>query len=181
MFEIVAFDREINNLIRDGERERAEERLLKAYSELKAADSAEDLEYVISQLAHFYSTPGAENLEKAEAYFLESELALPGSGTKYQTAMFYFYVLGDFPKTITKVNEIEGVQDLGDRASYYSALTLKGQALIRLEKVDAADKVLEEVLSLIKTNPLNLPYGDEINLLQVANQTRFLRKNPARY
>ena len=168
MFDAVSFDKEVNNLIREGQRDKAEERLLRARSELKLAGSIEDLEYVVSRLARFYSTPGAENLEKAEAYFLESEVLLPGAGTKYQTAMFYYYVVQDSQKTVGKVDEIRPPQVVADRGSYYSALTLKGQALIDLERQDHTGEILQALLDLIKANPAGLPYGDEVNLLQAA-------------
>ncbi len=168
MFDTVSLDKDVNDLIRKGERNKAEERLLRARSELKLTGSIEDLEYVVSRLAHFHSTPSAENLEKAEAYFLESEVLMPGAGTKYQTAMFYYYVVRDSQKTVGKVDEIKPSQVIADRASYYSALTLKGQALIDLQRRDRAGEVLQELLSMVKTNPVGLPYGDEINLLQAA-------------
>jgi len=168
MFNTSVFDKEIDDLLQEGLEKKAEERMLKAYSELTASDSAKELEYVACRLAHFYSAPGTEDLEKAEAFFLRCEELSPGAYAKSQTATFYFYVLADPQKTIRKVSEITPSD--ADRASYYSALTLKGQALIKLNMLDDADAVLKELLNAIKTNPAGLPYGDEINLLEAASR-----------
>jgi hypothetical protein len=168
MFDTSVFDKEIDGLLQEGLEKKAEERMLKAYSELRATDSAKELEYVACRLAHFYSAPDTEDLEKAEAFFLRCEELSPGAYAKAQTATFYFYVLADLQKTITKVNEITPSD--ADRASYYSALTLKGQALIKLDMLDDADAVLKELLKSIRTNPAGLPYGDEINLLEAVSR-----------
>ena len=168
MFDKVAFTVEINDLIREGQTKQAEERMLRMYSELKASNSLDELETVVFLLGHFYSNPDTKDLEKGEVYFLEREVLSPGAYTKCQTALFYFYVLGDSAKTIKKVEEINSMLAIADRASYYSALTLRGQAFINLEMPGDANKVLEELLSLVKTNPRGLPYGDEMNLLEAA-------------
>ena len=166
VFDERSFDENFYRLVDEGHGEKAEELLLKAYSELKAANNVRDLEYVVSRLALFYSLPDTENVAKAEAYLLESESLAPGADSKRRSALFYFDVLQDFRKTVRKVDEISPVQ--ADRDSYYSALTLKGQALIKLEMPGDAGRVIEELLSMIKTNPGGLPYGDEINLLEAA-------------
>jgi hypothetical protein len=166
MFDEQSFDENFYRLVDEGHGEKAEELLLKAYSELKAANDVRDLEYVVGQLALFYSLPDTENLGRAKSYFLENEVLAPGAGSKRRTALFYFDILRDFQETVRKVDEIRPLE--ADRDSYYSALTLKGQALIKLEMLVDAKNVLEELLNLIKTNPRGLPYGDEMNLLQAA-------------
>lgn len=166
MFDEQSFDESFYRLVDEGHGDKAEELLLKAYSELKAADNKRDLEYVVSRLALFYSLPDTENLTRAEAYFLESEALAPGADSKRRTALFYFDVLRDFQRTVKKVDEIRPLQ--ADRDSYYSALTLKGQALIKLEMPGDARQVIEELVSMIKTNPRGLPFGDEVNLLEAA-------------
>jgi hypothetical protein len=144
LFNIVAFIMEIEDLVRDGHITMAEERLLKASSELRATDSVEELEIVVGRLARLYAMPGNEDLEKAEGYFLEREVLSPGSYPKSQTAMFYFYGLGDWAKTVRKVEEIKPSEVVADRASYYTALALQGHALINLEKLSEANKTLEK-------------------------------------
>src|SRR5215831_603007 len=146
MFNILAFNNEIDDLIQNGEMKRAEERLLKAHSELKATDNVKELEAVAGRLAHFYSMPGTEDLEKAELYFLERERLSPGAYAKSQTAMFFFYVLGDNEKTARKVEEIKRSEAVADRASYYSALALQGHALLNLGLAGDANKTLESLL-----------------------------------
>jgi hypothetical protein len=168
MFDMVAFDKEINNLLRSGKKDVAEKYLLKTHSELRYTAAVQDLEYVCSRLAHFYSAPGSEDLEKAEAYFRESEALLPGAETKCQTALFYLYVARDATQTVKKIDEITAADMAAAPATYYSALALKGQACIALNMVDEAGEILEELLSRARAARSNLPYGDEINLLQAA-------------
>ena len=168
VFNTATFHKEINELVRHGQATEAEERMLRAYSELKAANNTPDLEAVVARLAHFYSMPETEDLQKAESYFLEREGLAPGAYAKYQTATFYFYILGSSAKTVKKIDEIKTLKTVDDRASLYSSLALLGQALLKLDQAADAGKVLQEILSLIRMNPSGLPYGDEINLLQAA-------------
>jgi hypothetical protein len=174
VFDIVAFSKEINDLMRRGQQKSAEDRLLQEYVELKALGNMKELEFIASQLAHFYSMPQTENLGKAEAYFLEREALAPGAYAELQTAMFYFYVARDFGKTIKKVDHIKDIGEITDLASYYSALALKGQALIMLEKIADAKRTLDEILDIINMNSISLPHGDEINLLEMAASNSIL-------
>lgn len=166
MFDEQTFDKEIDELIAEGQEQRAEQRMLTAYSELKGTGRSQELEYLLGRLAHFYSSPDTENLDRAENYFLERERLFPGAYNMCQTATFYFYIAANFQAVIRKTDEIVPLP--GDRDSYYSALALKGQALIKLGMFAEANRVLEEILRILKTNPQGLPYGDEINLLEAA-------------
>lgn len=168
MFDQLGFDEKINDLIRKGRHREAESKLLEAHAELKASNAPSDLEYVAGRLAQFYSMPPAEDPVKAEKYFTECERLSSTAYARLQTATFYFYVLRDFPKTIRKVEEIKALKDVSGSASYYSALTLKGQALINLGMIDDAGRVLDELLSMIMGNPPKFPFGDEINFLEAA-------------
>jgi hypothetical protein len=107
-------------------------------------------------------------LAEAEKCFVECEALSPEPYTLLQTATFHFYVRRDFPKTIAKVDEIKSRWDVAYDDSYYSALTLKGEALLELGDIDAANHVLEEMLAMIKSLPARLPYGDELNFMSVA-------------
>jgi len=154
------------------EEETLERKLLKAYADIKESGTVDVLEYVVFELAHFYSRPRTENLEKAEAFFLEHEKLAPGARTKRATAQFYF-VISDPQKVVAKVDEIDPQEP--DRASYYSALTLKGQAFIDLGMLNGASTVLDELLNMVRMNPRGLPYGDEMNLLEVGVAIEMLR------
>ena len=79
----------------------------------------------------------------------------------------------DYEKAVRKIDEIGSEQT--DRASYYSALTLKGQALLHLRKLDGAGRVVEELVTMARTNPQGLPYGDEVNLMEAAIAVEALR------
>lgn len=161
-------DRHVRELIRDNRVKEAEALLLKSYEELKKATRQEDLELVIGSLAQFYSTPEAEDCGKAERFFLEREQLTSKLYPKLQTATFYFYVLRDFPKTIAKVDEIGTRVGTKASPSYYSALALKGLALLGLNEVGGAASVLDEMELMTKSADTRLPYGDEINFLERA-------------
>lgn len=179
MFDSAAFITQVDSLIRDGETTQAEERMLAAYSDLRSVDNVKDLELVTAQLAHFYSMPQTEDRVKAEAYFIEREALAPSGYAMLQTATFYFYVAKELSKTVKKVDEIEALPGTRDMGSYYSALALKGEALIELGRVDDAKSVLREMSYIVKTNPQQVPFGDEINLLEAAIRQETLA-HPAR-
>ncbi|HEY6252425.1 MAG TPA: hypothetical protein VI685_20920 [Candidatus Angelobacter sp.] len=168
MVDVEELEKEMTGLIGDGNYKEAERCLLSAYAELKACDNKIDLDFVLGQLAFFYSLPRAKDLAKAEAYFLEREKLSPGTHAKLQTAWFYFYSASNFAKTIEKVDEIGVLKAASSSGDYYSALAVKGHALLILGKVTEADQVLQELLMLIKSYPPKFPFGDEMNFLEAA-------------
>jgi hypothetical protein len=147
----------------------AETFLLRCYEELKLTDQTEDLEYVIGALAHFYSMPETEDRGRAERFFLEREGLSGDLHSKLETATFYFYVLRDFSKTVEKVKEMGVVHGAHSSPSYYSALSLMGQALLELNRIEEADRILKEMYVMVQSDETHLPYGDEINFLEHAS------------
>jgi hypothetical protein len=83
-------------------------------------------------------------------------------------------VLSDFEKTIRKVDEIGELRETAESPSYYSALALKGQALVKLGRVEDTSHLLDELLKLIGRNSPKLPYGDELNFLDAALSNKML-------
>jgi hypothetical protein len=173
MFDRAEFDREINAFIMAGQCKQAEEMLLTAQSVASESGDVRALEYLAYRFAHYYSMPETQNLELAEKWFLERERLTPGVYSSFQTATFYFYVMGDNEKVVRKIDEIDSEQP--DRSSYYSALTLKGQALLALQKLDDVGRAIDELVMMARTNPQGLPYGDEINLMDAAVSVETLR------
>lgn len=53
-----------------------------------------------------------------------------------------------FAKCISKVDDIKKLKRCESSPSYYSALTLRGQALLNLGMTDAAGQTLEELLEM---------------------------------
>lgn len=174
MFDDVEFENGFSQLIGSGKYDEAEQFLLTAYSEFKAANNRNDLDFVIGHLAHFYSFPESEDLAKAEHYCLEREVLSPGTHPKLQTAWFYFYTTCNFPETIKKVDEIAALKDADGINDYYSALAVKGHALLNLDRTEEAADVLRELLMMIKTNPPRFPFGDEMNFLEAAKPQQSL-------
>jgi hypothetical protein len=162
------FQRRIARLVGEGQERQAEQELISARSTLRAAGDIWDQEFIVREMAHFYSLPTTEDQDKAEACYLECERLSPSPLSLSDTATFYFYVAADCVKTIAKVDEIKARWDVSSNDGYYSAMTLKGQALLDLGDVDGAKYVLEEILAMIRANAALLPYGDELNFLEAA-------------
>lgn len=57
-------------------------------------------------------------------------------------------MLRDFAECISKVDDIKKLKRCESSPSYYSALTLRGQALLNLGMTDAAGQTLEELLEM---------------------------------
>jgi hypothetical protein len=164
VFDRIEFDREIDALIMAGRFKQAEEKLLVSQSAFSGGGDSEALAHVVFRLAHYYSMPDTEDLQLAEKWFLAREKLAPGAYSGLQTATFYFYVMANHEKTVRKVDEIAHLND--DRRSCYSALTLKGQSLIELHKVLDAGAVIDELIGMAAADSRNLPFGDEVNLIQ---------------
>ena len=161
-------DTRVHELICSDRLREAETLLLNSYRQLQESKQVEDLNFVISSLAQFYSMPEVEDCSKAEQFFLEREELSPEASAKLQTATFYFYVLRDFAKTIQKVNEIGVLPAPRASPSYCSELVLKGQALLELNRIEEAAQVLDEMQVLIEPTDARPLYGDEINFLERA-------------
>lgn len=168
MFDQVAFDDQIRALIKNGKEKEAESKLLAAYTALKGTNNLNALAIVVIRLAQLYSMPDTEHLIKAESYFKEHEVLSRTFYARLQTATFYFYVLKDFAKTVNKVDEMKSLEGFAASTSYYSALALKGQALILLGMIGSAGQVLDELLEMVVVNPPKFPFGDELNFLEAA-------------
>jgi hypothetical protein len=168
MFDPKGFYLNISSLLRNGQDQKAEQEMLAARAEMLLTGDIDNLKFVTNRLAHFYARPTTDDLAKAEECFLECEALSPEPGTLLQTATFQFYIRRDFPKTIAKVDELKARWDVTHNDSYYSALTLKGEALFELRNVEEASHVLEEMLAMVNSRPSRLPYGDELNFISAA-------------
>ena len=144
-----------------------EERLLREYADLKKLGDVEKLAFIVSELAHFYTVSGIKDLKRAEEYHLELERLEPGAQSKWITAGF-FHAFGSPMKVIEKVNEIDPKDP--DCVCRYSALALKGEAFISLNSLDAARETLDELLRMTREHQGDLPYGDEIVLLEASTK-----------
>jgi hypothetical protein len=168
MFDQIEFLSRIGRLITMGQERQAERDLLAALSALTPADDTEHRIFLFNQLAQLYSLPTFEDLPKAEGCFLQCEALSPEPPTLLQTAMFYFCARRDFSATVSKVDEFRTRWGGSQGVSYYSAMALKGQALIELGDIDGAGHVLDEMSAMVRSVPSGLPYGDELNFLESA-------------
>lgn len=168
MFAKEEFDDRIWELIGEERYEQAELELQDAYAERKRSGDSDGLGCVTGHLADLYSLPMYEDLDKAQKYFEEHELLSPTPYVLRQTTLFYFLLRRDFARTVDKVDEMKSRWDVSRDPSYYSALALKGEALLELGDVQGANAVLEEMLAMIRLQPSGRPYGDEVNLLSAS-------------
>jgi hypothetical protein len=176
---------QIQRLIGLGRYTEAEAILIAAHAGRKAA-GGEPFEEVLQLLASLFSAKGNRNLERAESYHLERERLRPDSLNKWMTAHFYLNT-GQLRKAIDKVSEVhfaareDDDEDsvVCDRHNYYSCVALKGQALIQLGSIPEAQSVIEELIALVRGNPVRvqlrsgmnvnpLAFGDEMDLMQAA-------------
>lgn len=167
-------DAQLVSYLRNKGYDQAEQFLLEQYTEIKGGGNATALSHILGALAHFYCLPFKKNLSRAELYYREMESNFPGRETDLTIAMFYFYNLRDFTKTIERVQAM-GVlerQEKRDIQFYYSALTLKGQALLHLGRDREAVAVLQELAQIIARSPKQVPYGDEFNFLNEMTERR---------
>src|SRR5215469_6440958 len=127
-------DLEVSTYLQKKEYDQAENLLLEQYPKVKARGNATEIRHILNGLASFYSLPFKRNLPRAELYYREMEAVFPGPETDLRVASFYFYNLRDFVKTVERVQAMGSSeeQEKKDVQFCYSALTLRGQALLYL-------------------------------------------------
>jgi hypothetical protein len=161
------FDLQMQTYIRDKKYDDAERFMLERYAQVKANGTPTELRDILDQAAMFYRLPFKRNLAMAEHYYHEMEAIFPGWETDLRVTSFYFYRLRDFAKTIDRVTAMAARKDSDKEPVQflYSALSLKGLALIYLNRFEEAVLVLRELDRIISSTPNQVPYGDEFNFL----------------
>lgn len=165
--ELWDIDSRLSEYLQSKEYDQAEGLLLDQYNEIKAGTDETAMRHILLALASFYSLPFRKNLSEAEAYYREMAVIFPDRESDLRLATFYFYSLRDFVKTIDTVQSmgIFASQSKRDIQFYYSALTLKGQALLYLNRNGDAIDVLRELKQIIANNAQQVPFGDEFNFV----------------
>lgn len=167
-------DLQVNTYLRSEEYDQAERFLLEQYEQIKRRGDSIAFHHILSSLAMFYRLPFKRSLTQAELYYREMEARFPGRESDLELASFYFHRLLDFVKTVSRVDAMGKLenQDKKDIKFYYSALTLKGHALLHLNRVKEATQVLWELARVIEVFPKQVPYGDEFNFLNEMTQRK---------
>lgn len=160
-------DMQVSTYLQEKEYDKAESLLQEQYSKVKAEGNQTAIRHILNGIANFYCLPFKKNLAQAESYYREMEDIFPDRETDLRFASFYFYSLRDFSKTVDRVPFMPVLEGQGrkDIRFYYSALTLKGQALLYLNRNQEAARVLQELANIIESAPHYVPYGDEFNFL----------------
>lgn len=160
-------DMKVSTYLQRREYEEAESLLQEQYSKVKTAGNPTAIRHILNGIANFYCLPFKKDLSRAESYYREMEALFPDRETDFRFASFYFYSLKDFSKRVDKIQSMAAPQSQGrkDFRFYYSALTLKGQALLHLNRNHEATLVLRELANMTDIAPNYVPYGDEFNFL----------------
>jgi tetratricopeptide (TPR) repeat protein len=120
---------------------------------LAKAKSAHDLNaetLIISELIELYRVKEPPDTNAAETLSGERELLVPSAASKWQTAMLLYLHKHEPAQTLARVNEaIADAKRTGDSGVAYSCLALAGLALLDLERIDEADRVLEQIEQVV--------------------------------
>jgi len=165
--EIWDIDTQVMAYMQKGEYDNAERFLITQHLQLRAGEKSTALRHILNELAMFYRLPYKRNFTQSEVYYREMETVFPDWETDLRLANFYFYSLRDFSRVVAQVDAMSGRKDQNKESLqfYYSALTLKGVALLYLNRNQESVMVLRELEWLISSSPSQIPYGDELNFL----------------
>ena len=166
MADFTNFAASVFSRIRAGEYREVETELLARYEQAKRGADFITLSQTLGLLAKFYSLPFVEDLNKAETYYEEREQFFPGPETLLDFAMFLFYVKRNSSRALAKTQEVlAAAYELGDSSRAYTALSLKGRALLELGRSHEALDVLDELERMVAAKK-SFVVGDETSFLE---------------
>jgi hypothetical protein len=120
-----------------------------------------------------------DRLSDEERCHLEIEKLEESSFSLVSSSWFYLYHKQDFEAAIAKADEaIVRAKAEGDTSTIYTALSARGQALIKLRRSAQAEDVMAEMLAMA-SQPKKLVPGDELTLLELAYSEGIARGNVA--
>lgn len=159
---------EIDNLVIQGQHDKAEEILMREYEGAKFSADVLVLDTILGQLVFVLSARNPPNLNNARRFCFEREKNVNSAYNMLQTAMFLYHTANDYQGAVTKLREAiaKGRED-GDNRSVYSALGLLGRALLELRRFSEAASVMGEIEEMLLTKK---PFvvGDETVFLEDA-------------
>lgn len=165
------FDDSVGKLLRQGKYSEAEQLISSYHRKALAEDDKEMLNCVFRAFVHLYCSTDPPNLEKAEHFSMEREKNSDSSYNKLQTAMFFFYVAGQYERAVAKLEEaIARAKKEKDVASLYSSTALLGQAFLKLGRTEDAAQMIVQLHGIITSNK-GFPVGDETAFLQAAKES----------
>jgi tetratricopeptide (TPR) repeat protein len=149
--------------------EDADARLQEARTRAVEAHDSEALELVLSMLVQLYCAVQPPDPQRAERYSREREEVHPSAYNNLQTSMVLYYVARDYERAAAEIQHaIELAQDQHDDAVRYSALSLLGQTLLKLNDTAQAADLLPRIQDMILTGT-PLPITDVTTFLEDAS------------
>jgi hypothetical protein len=125
-----------------------------------------NVDLVLLELTQLYCLMEPPDFSKAETYSLERERVTRTAWSKYATAMMYYWSMVDVSRTLEKSSQaIEQAQKDRDDSTLYSALALKGLALLDNGHLNEAISILDEMAAMVRQSS-NIVVGDETLFLE---------------
>jgi len=156
----------LSNLIAQKNFQGAEELLLEKRKKASAANDAQLMGVVLSELIELYSLLDPPLWSKAEALSIERERLAPSAYSRLQTAMILHHGARDYIRAVPKLEEAisQGKAECDDK-TLYTALSLLGQASLGLGNKARAIVVLNQLEQLV-AKKASFVVGDETPFLE---------------
>jgi hypothetical protein len=139
-------DEVLSTALKNGTSSEAETRFLDERRDAVQRSDRDTLLFVDQLLVHLFSGARIPDVAKAEKYAREREQHEGSAYGKLQTAMILYIVKHDPKAAAAKAEEAINVGRLNnDDVTVYSALAVRGQALLDLSEFDAAREVIGEI------------------------------------
>jgi tetratricopeptide (TPR) repeat protein len=125
-----------------------------------------NLDLILLGLTQVYCLRDPPDYAKAEACCLHRERVSQSAFSKYATAMLYYWSMHDAARTLDKLSQaIEQAFKDRDDSTLYSALALKGLALLDDGRLNEAAAVLDKIAAMVRRHS-PVPVGDETLFLE---------------
>ncbi|HEV2114304.1 MAG TPA: hypothetical protein VGR50_09140 [Terriglobales bacterium] len=146
----------------------AEKALVEARADAIAKQDSEAERDILLELIGLYRVMDPPDVGRAEAAATELETLDPSARIKLYMATLLYYGAHDSERALAKSQEtMRKAEEEHDYSSKYSSLGLQGLALLDLERLDEATKVLNEIQEII-SNGDSFVAGDELSFLERA-------------
>jgi hypothetical protein len=168
LMDLNALAETVSTLIVEGKLREAEEMLKHAHEQASISNNHEALAHTCALFVQLYSSFEPPHIAKAMEFSLEREKIKPNAYSKLQTSMVLYYVARDPRSAVDKLRGvIEDGREESDFSTLYSALSLLGQALLRMNRTIEAGDVLNDIEEIV-TARKPVVVGDETAFLEEA-------------
>jgi hypothetical protein len=164
--DLAKFGVTLARLARAGKRDEGLQLLHEARVQAEHEADAGLLEEVLTHLVFFYGWITPPDLDKVKFHSLEREHLFPTGYNKVQTAMVFYWTIGDSERAAEKATEgVKLARAEGDTRTTYQGLGLLGLALLDLKRQAEVLTVFEEIRQMV-SDKANVVVGDETLFLE---------------